>query len=93
MALGMMVVQFRLSGCRSLKEKRRRLSGIRQRYGRFSHLAVCESAYQDDHKLGEWQFVALGSDAGFVERALQAVESEIEDTVDAELIDVMIDVD
>lgn len=93
MALGYLTLRFRLPGCRSLKEKRQRLSGIRQRFGRHAHVAVCESAWQDDHKQAEWSFVVLGSDAGFVEKAIHAIEENIENTVDAELVDVFVEME
>ena len=34
MSIGVLTVDFYVSGCRSLKEKRQRLNGIRERYGR-----------------------------------------------------------
>ncbi|MCB1042696.1 MAG: DUF503 domain-containing protein [Acidobacteria bacterium] len=93
MVIGILTVQFRLHGCRSLKEKRHRLSGLRQKYGRLTHFAVCESGSQDDHRFGEWSFVAVGSDAGFVTRVLSSLESELEQDVDAEIIDISVDID
>ncbi|MFK7916113.1 MAG: DUF503 family protein, partial [Pseudomonadales bacterium] len=36
-------VRFVLHGCRSLKDKRKRLRGLRDRFGKQTGLAVCES--------------------------------------------------
>ena len=50
MNAGLLSINFHLGGCRSLKEKRQRLSGIRDRYGRPANVAVCESDFQDSHQ-------------------------------------------
>ena len=51
-------INFHLGGCRSLKEKRQRLKGIRDRYGRPANVAVCESDFQDSHQRAQWTFIA-----------------------------------
>ena len=62
MQIGVLRVSFVLPGCRSLKEKRQRLGGLRERYGRQVNVAVCESNFQDIHDRAEWTFVAVGAD-------------------------------
>jgi uncharacterized protein YlxP (DUF503 family) len=42
----LLTVNFYLGGCRSLKEKRQRLKGMRERFGRTFNVAVCESDYR-----------------------------------------------
>ena len=86
MYMAVMTLTFRLEGCHSLKGKRSRLSGIREKYGRHSHLAVCESDYQDDHQLSEWTFVALGSRRDFVASTLADLEAKLDDNLDAQII-------
>ena len=73
-------------GCRSLKEKRRRLKGLRDRLGRAVNVAVCESGYQDAHQRSEWSVVATAADAVIVEQILAEVERTVQFSVDAELI-------
>jgi len=85
---GLLSVNFRLGGCRSLKEKRQRLKGIRDRYGRPPNVAVCESDFQDSHQRAQWTFIATASSANIVEQALADIVRNLELSVDAELIDV-----
>jgi hypothetical protein len=83
-----MRVDFYLGGCRSLKEKRQRLNGIRERFGRAHNVAVCESDHQDLLQRAQWTFVATSSSRSVVDRALTDIERNLQMSVDAELIDV-----
>ena len=83
-----LIVDFHLSGCRSLKEKRQRLKGMREKYGRATNVAVCESDHQDAHQRSQWCFVATAGGGDVVEQALGEILRSIELSVDAELIDV-----
>ena len=88
MNVSLLTVSFYLGGCRSLKEKRQRLKGIRERYGRSSNVAVCESGYQDVHQRAQWTFVATASSGDVVERALEDIVQSLQMGVDAEVVDV-----
>ena len=81
-------VSFLLHGCRSLKDKRRRLSKLRDKFGRQTAMAVCESDFQDDWRRSHWTFVACGTDAKILERMLSEVESYVALSVDAEVVGV-----
>ena len=83
-----MTVSFRLGGCRSLKEKRQRLHGLRERFGRAPNVAVCESDYQDSLQRAQWSFVAAAGSGAVAEKVLSEILTSIQLTVDAELIDV-----
>lgn len=83
-----MTIEFYLGGCRSLKEKRQRLNGIRERYGRAHNVAVCESDHQDLLQRAQWTFVAVAASRDVITRALTDIERNLQGTVDAELIDV-----
>ena len=85
MKIEMLTAVFYLEGCYSLKEKRRRLSGLRHRFGRQSNLAVCESDYQDDLNRSQWSFIAAASDGRIVDKTLSAVEIYLDEEVDAVL--------
>ena len=76
------------NGCRSLKEKRRRLKGLRDRVGRSVNVAVCESGHQDSHQRSEWSIIAAAADAVVVEQILAEVERTVQFSVDAELVGV-----
>ena len=88
MKLELMTVTFRLQGCRSLKEKRQRLNGLRERFGRAPNVAVCESDYQDSLQRAEWSFVAAAGSGAVAERVLTEILTSIQLSVDAELVDV-----
>jgi len=79
-------VEFVLHGCRSLKDKRRRLKKLKDKFGRSSSVAVCESAYPDDLRRSGWSFIACAASATVVEQALSDIERYVEWSVDAEVI-------
>lgn len=81
----MLVLEFHLHGCDSLKDKRHRMHGLRQRFGKGTGVAVCESDHQNVHSLAQWSFVATAADPKVVERALQEIEEYAALSVDAEL--------
>ena len=88
MHIGVLSFDFHLPGCASLKEKRRRLARLRDKFGRSANLAVCESAHQDSHRRARWEVVAVAGDAGVVERSLADVERWVADSLDAIVVDV-----
>lgn len=88
MSIGLLRIDFYLGGCRSLKEKRQRLQGIRERFGRSLNIAVCESDHQDLLQRAQWTFVAASASADVVERVLMEIEHNLQAAVDAELVDV-----
>jgi hypothetical protein len=75
-----------LPGCRSLKDKRQRLAGLRDRFGRQPNVAVCESDFADAHQRAEWSFVATGHSGVLVEQTLADIEQRILESVDAEVL-------
>jgi uncharacterized protein YlxP (DUF503 family) len=81
-------ISFYLGGCRSLKEKRQRLKGVRDRFGRLTNVAVSESGQQDSLQRAEWSFVATSSSRDVVERTLADIENSLKLSVDAVLVDV-----
>lgn len=86
MKLVLMTLTFQIPGCRSLKEKRSVLSGLRERFGRLPNLAVCESDYQDIHDRAQWSFVAMAGNGKIVDKILNQVEAYADDELDAVLI-------
>ena len=87
MRIGLLTVEFFLDGCRSLKEKRRRLSRLRDRFGKQTHLAVCESGGQDDYQHAQWSFVAIAANGKLLDQMLAGVEAHLEDGVDGRVVD------
>ncbi len=88
MNVGLLRLQFRLPGCASLKEKRGRLRGLKDRFGKQTNLAVCEAADADALGRSEWWFVAVASSRTVVEQMLTEVERDVQDRVDAEIVGV-----
>ncbi len=87
MRVGVLRASFYLHGCQSLKEKRQRLGRLRDKFGKQTGVAVCESGYPDDHKRGEWSFVAAASSGKVVQQILSEVETYVSTAIDAELLD------
>jgi uncharacterized protein len=87
-SIGSLRIEFRLEACRSLKEKRQRLIGLRDRFGRTPNLAVFESDLHDVLHRSQWTFVAGAASATVVEQLLAAVERDIQELVDAEVIEI-----
>ena len=85
MQIGVSRISFVLPGCRSLKEKRQRLGGLRERYGRQVNVAVCESGHHDDHDRAEWTFVAVAMTVKLIDQTLGEIEQRIIETVDASI--------
>ncbi len=86
MKIRLLIVDFHLPGCRSLKEKRHRVRGIRDRFGKQVNLAVCESGYQNEHQRAQWSFIAAAADQRAVDRILEEIETRLETAVDGVII-------
>lgn len=84
--IGVLSLDFHLPGCASLKDKRRRLARLREKFGRNASLAVCESDCQDSHRRARWDVLAVAGDAVVVERALADVERWVGECLDAEVV-------
>ena len=88
MHISILVLEFRLPGCRSLKEKRQRLSGLRDRIGKQVNVAVCETAFQNEHQRAEWSFVVIALDDSSLSKTISIIENDIESKVDALIVNV-----
>lgn len=88
MHIVVLTMSFSLPGCRSLKEKRQRMGGIHERYGRQPAVAVCESGDRDRIDASEWSFVVTGISAQDVESLCSEIEDRIQRTVEARVMDV-----
>lgn len=89
MQITLMTLVFTLPGCRSLKEKRQRMGGIHERYGRNPAVAVCESGARERTDASEWSFVVTGNSAQDVEALCNDIAERIERTVEARVMDVV----
>ncbi len=87
LSIGILTISFRLQGCQSLKEKRNRLRGIRDRFGKNPSIAICESDHQDALQNAQWSYIATASDSRTVEKTLRQLEDFIAHNVDAVITD------
>lgn len=85
--IALLTLEFQLPGCGSLKEKRQRLSRLRDRFGREPSVAVTESDWQDVWDRAQWSFIAIATDRQFVERQLQTIERFAAEELDAVITD------
>lgn len=88
MNIELLIVDLQLVGCSSLKEKRQRLIRLKDRFGKLSNVAVCESDYQDAHQQAQWSFVAVGLDGTVARNTLIMIEQAISSEIDAVIIHV-----
>lgn len=89
MHIAVLTMKFSLPGCRSLKEKRQRIGGMHERYGRQPAVAVCESADRDRLDVSEWTFVVTGITAQEVQSLCSEIEDRIQRTVEARVLEVI----
>ncbi|HKM36215.1 MAG TPA: DUF503 domain-containing protein [Thiopseudomonas sp.] len=88
MHIGVMTLTFSLPGCGSLKEKRQRMGGMHERFGRNPAVAVCESGELNRHDASEWSFVVVATSKREIEALLSQIEDKIQRTVEARVMDV-----
>jgi uncharacterized protein YlxP (DUF503 family) len=74
MQLAVLTLDFHLEGCRSLKQKRQRLKGLRDRFGRLNNVAVCESDFPDQWDRAQWTFVCVGPSKAAVQGTCAKIE-------------------
>ena len=88
MHIGILTLSFSLPGCGSLKEKRQRMGGLHERFGRNPAVAVCESGELNRHEASEWSFVVVGTSKREVESLCSQIEDKIQRTVDGRVVNV-----
>ncbi|MFL0808963.1 MAG: DUF503 domain-containing protein [Agarilytica sp.] len=91
MHIALLRLSFYLHGCSSLKEKRGRLSGLRDKFGAHKHIAVCEADDQDSWQKAKWNFVVIGLEKGMIDSSFNKIIDHCQHQVDAELIDQQIE--
>ncbi|MCO4321744.1 DUF503 domain-containing protein [Aliidiomarina quisquiliarum] len=89
MHIGILTISFSLPGCGSLKEKRQRMGGIHERFGRSPSVAVCESGERDKHDASEWSFVVVAPSRREIESQCSQIEDKILRTVDGRVMNVI----
>ncbi|MCX4028864.1 DUF503 domain-containing protein [Endozoicomonas sp. SM1973] len=85
MVIQLLTLFFHLPGCRSLKEKRSRLGGLKDKFGRVTNVAITESDFHDLHQQAEWSVIIMAKDQSTVDRIIAQLELTI-DQLDVLLI-------
>ena len=86
MHIAILTVTFSLPGCGSLKEKRQRVGGLHQRFGKDPAVAVCESGERDRHDASEWTFVIAMTSKREVESWCSQIEDKLQGIVDGRIM-------
>ncbi|MGJ7458926.1 DUF503 domain-containing protein [Halomonas sp. MA07-2] len=87
MHIGILTLHISLPGCQSLKEKRQRMGGLHERFGRNPAVAVCESGELDRLEASEWTFVSVATSIPKVEALLAEIEDKIQRAVDGRVME------
>lgn len=88
MQIAIMTVTITLPGCGSLKEKRQRVGGLHERFGRSPNVAVCESGELDRHDASEWSFVVVALTKRDIDAQCRQIEDKLERIVDGRVMGV-----
>ena len=86
--VGVLTLHFQLYGCEDLKAKRKAFTAMKAIWGREPDLAVAETADQEALDCATWTIAALGASAQQITQRLDQVEKDIEDRIDAAILDV-----
>lgn len=88
MHITILTMTLSLPGCGSLKEKRQRMGGLHERFGRNPAVAVCESGEHDRLEASEWTFVVTGMSPQKVESLCSEIEEKLQRSVDGRVLEV-----
>ena len=88
MHIGKLIFRFRFAGCQSLKEKRGRMRGLRDRFGKNPMLSVCEMGSADSHQFSEWVFLACSLERSLIDKNFSQIEDFVSGSMDVEVIDI-----
>lgn len=89
MHIAILTFTFSLPGCSSLKEKRQRVGGLHERFGRNPAVAVCESGELNRHDASQGSFVVVGMTKREVEALCSQIEDKVQTTVEGRIMDVV----
>ena len=88
MPIARVTIDLHVTGCASLKDKRRRLSKLRDKFGHKTHVSVCESDHADVLQRAQWSFVAMAGSATVVEQTLTEIEQYVALNIDAQILSI-----
>ncbi len=86
MIIGFLSLDIYLPYSHSLKEKRKRLVGIRDRLKKKYNIAFSELDYQDKWQRSKIGLVSLNTQKRVVEKLFHKIEVDIQDSIDGEIL-------
>ncbi|MCK0105868.1 DUF503 domain-containing protein [Marinobacter sp. S0848L] len=86
--VGLLTLHFQLYGCEDLKAKRKAFTPMKAIWGKEPDLAVSETADHDAIDCATWTIAALGDSAQQITQRLDQVEKDIQDRIDAAILDI-----
>jgi len=92
MVIGILQVELAIDGSRSLKDKRRVVSGLKDRLHREHQVSVAEVGSQDDRELATLGVVLAASDVPYCQSVLDRVLEKVRLTRDCVLRDHMVEI-
>ncbi len=92
MYVGVVELQLRLDGCRSLKEKRQVVRSLVDRLRHQFNASVAETAHQDTWDLAGLGLAVVNSDRRLVERLIEQIIDYAESHTEAELIGIQTEI-
>jgi len=90
MVIGFLFLDIHLPYCHSLKEKRKRLNSIKDRFKNKYNMAFAELDYHNKWQRTAIGIVTLNKEKKVVENLFQKIIRESEENVDGEIIDYQI---
>jgi len=90
MVIGFLFLDIHLPYCHSLKEKRKRMNSIRDRFKKKYNVAFAELEYQNKWQRTAVGIVTLNKEKKVVDSLFQKIVQESEDHIDGEIIDYQI---
>jgi len=86
MIIGFLSLDIYFPYSHSLKEKRKRLVGIRDRLKKKYNVAFAELDYQDKWQRSKIGLASLNSQKRIVEKLFHKIEVDIQDSIDGEIL-------
>ena len=87
MIVGVVTWELHVSGCRSLKDKRRVLKSLKDRLHRQCNVSVAETAHHDLWQRAELSACVVATDRRHAESVLASAERLVAGSADARIID------
>ncbi len=86
MIIGFLSIDIYLPYSHSLKEKRKRLVGMRDRLKKKYNVAFSELDYQDKWQRSKIGLVSLNTQKKVIEKLFHKIEVDIQDSIDGEIL-------